>query len=92
MAYTLITTLLLLISAITSSTATGTIGVNYGRIANNLPDPTKVVQLLKQNSINHIKIFDTDSTVLKALSGSKITVTVCLPNEQLKSAAADHDD
>ncbi|KAI7731017.1 hypothetical protein M8C21_017411 [Ambrosia artemisiifolia] len=88
MSYTIITTLLLL-STITSSIATGTIGVNYGRIANDLPDPTKVVQLLKANNIDHIKIFDTDSNVLKALSGSKITVTVCLPNEVLKSAAAD---
>ncbi|XP_076904405.1 glucan endo-1,3-beta-glucosidase 13-like [Bidens hawaiensis] len=88
MAATIIT-ILLFFYTVASSTATGTIGVNYGRIADNLPDPTKVVQLLKSNNINHIKIYDTDSTVLKALSGSKITVTVCLPNEQLKSAAAD---
>ncbi|KAL8195573.1 hypothetical protein R6Q57_025976 [Mikania cordata] len=79
----------LLFTTITSSTGTGIIGVNYGRIADNLPDPTKVVQLLESNDISHIKIYDTDSTVLKALSGSKIAVTVCLPNELLKSAAAD---
>nr|XP_043629187.1 glucan endo-1,3-beta-glucosidase 12-like [Erigeron canadensis] len=80
---------LFLFSIITSSIATGIIGVNYGRVADNLPGPTKVVQLLKSNGIDRIKIFDTDSNVLKALSGSKIAVTVCLPNEQLKSAAAD---
>ncbi|KAI3755889.1 hypothetical protein L1987_55698 [Smallanthus sonchifolius] len=89
MAYTVIATLILLFSAVASTTATGLIGVNYGRIADNLPDPTKVVQLLQSNAIDRIKIFDTESTVLKALSGSKIAVTVCLPNEQLKSAAAD---
>ncbi|KAK9077568.1 hypothetical protein SSX86_005905 [Deinandra increscens subsp. villosa] len=86
---TLLTFLLLLCAAASSTAATGTIGVNYGRIADNLPDPTKVVQLLKSNDIGRVKIFDTDSSVLKALSGSKIAVTVCLPNEQLKSAAAD---
>ncbi|XP_071736585.1 glucan endo-1,3-beta-glucosidase 13-like [Rutidosis leptorrhynchoides] len=85
----IITTILLLLSLISTSTATGIIGINYGRIADNLPDPTKVVQLLQSNSIDRIKIYDTDSTVLKALSGSKINVIVCLPNEQLKSAAAD---
>ncbi|PWA40443.1 O-Glycosyl hydrolases family 17 protein [Artemisia annua] len=86
---TIIATLLLLVSAIATATATGTIGVNYGRVADNLPDPTKVVELLKANNIDHVKIFDTEPTVLKALSGSKISVVVALPNEKLKSAAGD---
>ncbi|KAD3067215.1 hypothetical protein E3N88_35095 [Mikania micrantha] len=67
--------------------AGGTIGVNYGRIADNLPDPTQVVQLLKSNGVTRIKLFDTESTVLKALSGSGISVIVAIPNEHLSSAA-----
>ncbi|KAI3703008.1 hypothetical protein L6452_28762 [Arctium lappa] len=80
--------LLLLLLHVTSSSAAGIIGVNYGRIADNLPDPTKVVQLLKSNGINRIKLYDTDSTVLKALAGSNIAVTVALPNNLLSAAAA----
>lgn len=67
---------------------TGSIGVNYGRIADNLPDPSTVVTLLKSNGITRVKLFDTDSSVLTALSGSGISVTVALPNELIASAAA----
>lgn len=84
----IISILLLLLLHVASSSATGIIGVNYGRIADNLPDPTKVVQLLKSNGIDRIKLYDTDSTVLKALAGSNIAVTVALPNNLLSSAAA----
>ncbi|XP_022855226.1 glucan endo-1,3-beta-glucosidase 12-like [Olea europaea var. sylvestris] len=66
----------------------GTIGVNYGRVANNLPSPPQVVQLLKAQGLTKVKLYDSDSTVLTAFSGSGISVTVALPNEQLSSAAA----
>ncbi|KAL0710216.1 hypothetical protein Bca4012_017194 [Brassica carinata] len=67
----------------------GMIGVNYGRIANNLPAPEKVVELLKSQGINRVKLFDTDKTVLTALANSGIKVVVSLPNENLTAAAAD---
>ncbi|EOA13340.1 hypothetical protein CARUB_v10026374mg [Capsella rubella] len=67
----------------------GMIGVNYGRIANNLPTPEKVVQLLKSQGINRVKLYDTDTSVLTALANSGIKVVVSLPNEYLASAAAD---
>lgn len=66
----------------------GTIGINYGRIADNLPSPPQVVQLLKTQGITRVKLYDTDSTVLSAFSGSGISITVALPNEQLSPAAA----
>ncbi|XP_010557676.1 PREDICTED: glucan endo-1,3-beta-glucosidase 12 [Tarenaya hassleriana] len=77
---------LLLLSIISRSDA-GSIGVNYGRIADDLPSATKVVQLLKSQGIDRVKIYDSDPAVLKALSGSGIRVTVDLPNELLFSAA-----
>ncbi|XP_033144616.1 glucan endo-1,3-beta-glucosidase 12 isoform X1 [Brassica rapa] len=67
----------------------GMIGVNYGRIADNLPAPEKVVELLKSQGINRVKLFDTDKTVLTALANSGIKVVVSLPNENLTAAAAD---
>ncbi|KAL0306330.1 UNVERIFIED_CONTAM: Glucan endo-1,3-beta-glucosidase 11 [Sesamum radiatum] len=66
----------------------GSIGINYGRVADNLPSPPQVVQLLKTQGITKVKLYDTDSTVLNAFSGSGISVTVALPNEQLSAAAA----
>lgn len=65
----------------------GSIGVNYGRIADNLPPATKAVQLLKSQGIDKIKIYDTDTAVLKALAGSGIKVTVALPDASLFAAA-----
>ncbi|CAK9163904.1 unnamed protein product [Ilex paraguariensis] len=67
----------------------GLIGVNYGRVANDLPSPSQVVQLLNSTGLNRVKLYDTDASVLTALSGSGISVTVALPNEKLSSAAAD---
>ncbi|KAF8081677.1 hypothetical protein N665_0871s0014 [Sinapis alba] len=67
----------------------GMIGVNYGRIANNLPAPEKVVELLKSQGINRVKLYDTDESVLTALANSGIKVVVSLPNENLSAAAAD---
>lgn len=63
------------------------IGINYGRIANNLPSAAKAVQLLKSQGLERVKVYDADPAVLKALSGSGIKVTVNLPNELLYSAA-----
>ncbi|XP_057469906.1 glucan endo-1,3-beta-glucosidase 2-like [Actinidia eriantha] len=65
----------------------GSIGANYGRIANNLPSAVRVVQLIKSQGIERVKVYDTDPAVLKSLSGSGIKVTVDLPNELLLSAA-----
>lgn len=81
---------LLLISLISHAFAdSGSIGINYGRIANDLPSPQKVVELLKSQGIDRVKLYDTDSSVLTALSNSNISVIIALPNELLSSAAAD---
>ncbi|KAK9269262.1 hypothetical protein L1049_001032 [Liquidambar formosana] len=75
--------------SILAFTEAGLIGVNYGRVANNLPQPPQVVALLKAQGINRVKIYDTDSSVLTALANSDISVVVAMPNELLSSAAAD---
>lgn len=54
-----------------------------------MPTPDKVVELLKSQGINRIKLYDTDSTVLTALANSGISVVVALPNELLASTATD---
>ncbi|KAJ8636078.1 hypothetical protein MRB53_010345 [Persea americana] len=67
--------------------AGGSIGVNYGRVANDLPSAVKVVQLLKSQGLDRVKLYDTDPAVLRALSGSGIKVVVALPNELLSAVA-----
>lgn len=75
------------LSLFSSIADAGSIGINYGRVANNLPSAVKVIALLKSQGVERVKVYDTDPAVLKALSGSDIKVTVNLPNELLYNAA-----
>ncbi|KAL2316718.1 hypothetical protein Fmac_030594 [Flemingia macrophylla] len=81
--------LLLLLSFSASSSEAGSIGINYGRVANDLPTPSKVVELLKTQGLNRVKLYDTDATVLSAFANSGIKVVVAMPNELLSKAASD---
>ncbi|OEL32201.1 Glucan endo-1,3-beta-glucosidase 13 [Dichanthelium oligosanthes] len=67
----------------------GEVGVNYGRVANDLPDPASVVELLKQNGITMVKVFDTNPRVLASLASTGIKVAVMMPNENIAAAAGD---
>ncbi|XP_027344824.1 glucan endo-1,3-beta-glucosidase 14 [Abrus precatorius] len=70
---------------------TGTYGVNYGRIADNLPSPHSVVTLLKASKIKNIRIYDADHQVLSAFKGSGIAIIIGLPNEFLKDISVGED-
>ncbi|XVF24787.1 hypothetical protein REPUB_Repub13aG0157700 [Reevesia pubescens] len=85
--------LFLLVSTLIVSAAhsTWTYGVNYGRIADNLPPPESVVTLLKAAKINHIRIYNADHGVLRAFKGSGIEIIVGLPNEYLKEISIGED-
>ncbi|KAL9242446.1 hypothetical protein vseg_016439 [Gypsophila vaccaria] len=75
--------ILLFISQIESSRVhafTGTFGINYGRLADNIPAPDKVVQLLRAAKIRNVRIFDYDHSVLQAFSNTGLELVVGLPN------------
>ncbi|XP_027332095.1 glucan endo-1,3-beta-glucosidase 14-like [Abrus precatorius] len=71
---------------------TGTYGINYGRIANNIPSPDEVVTLLRAAKIRNVRIYDADHSVLKAFSGTGLELVVGVTNGQLQdfSSNADH--
>ncbi|KAH9619401.1 hypothetical protein KSS87_014693 [Heliosperma pusillum] len=84
---TLAITLLSITTLVHVTECSGSLGVNYGRIANNLPTPSSVVTLLKSHNITRVKIYDSDTSVLTAFRNSGIKLTISLPNEHLYSAA-----
>ncbi|XP_047307751.1 glucan endo-1,3-beta-glucosidase 11-like [Impatiens glandulifera] len=70
---------------------TGTYGINYGRIANNIPSPDEVVLLLKAAKIKNVRIYDADHSVLQAFSKTGLELVVGLPNENLKDVSSNPD-
>ncbi|KAG6399493.1 hypothetical protein SASPL_140974 [Salvia splendens] len=61
------------------------LGVNWGTMANHKLPPKTVVQLLKDNGINKVKLFDADQSTMNALAGSGIEVMIAIPNNQLSA-------
>ncbi|CAM8938647.1 unnamed protein product [Rhodiola kirilowii] len=67
---------------------TGTYGINYGRLADNIPSPDKVVKLLKASKIKNVRIFDSDHSVLEAFSGSGLDLTIAVNNGLVKQMSS----
>ncbi|URE36047.1 Glycosyl hydrolases family 17, partial [Musa troglodytarum] len=65
------------------------IGVNYGLVGDNLPQPSAVVDLYKSNNINSMRIFNPNHDVLEALRGSNIPLIVGVEHKDLQSLASD---
>lgn len=59
------------------------IGINYGQIADNLPPPSRVSQLLQSVNISRVKLYDADPKVLSAFSNSNVDFIIGLGNENL---------
>lgn len=66
------------------------LGVNWGTMATHKMDPKTVVQMMKDNGINKVKLFDAEQSTMSALAGSGIEVMIAIPNDQL-DAMNDYD-
>lgn len=62
--------------AITGST----VGINYGQIADNLPPPAKVAELLKALKVTKVKLYDWNPAILKAFANSDVELVVGIGN------------
>lgn len=64
------------------------IGVNWGTLSSHKLPPSVVVDLMRENKIGKVKLFDADPEVLWALRGSGIEVMVGIPNDLLAALAS----
>ncbi|MED6219127.1 hypothetical protein PIB30_033061 [Stylosanthes scabra] len=58
-------------------------GINYGQVANNLPTPDKVLELLGTLKITRTRIYDTNPQILNAFANSDIEIIVTVENQIL---------
>ncbi|KAL9669345.1 hypothetical protein QQ045_006890 [Rhodiola kirilowii] len=63
------------------------IGVNYGLLGNNLPDPSRSIAVLKSRGVYKIRLFTPDQRVLNALRGSGVEVYIGTLNQDLPALA-----
>ncbi|KAK4765295.1 hypothetical protein SAY86_026385 [Trapa natans] len=59
------------------------VGVNIGTDASALLSPEALASFLQVQKITHVRLYDADPDILKALSGTKIRVIVGVPNNQI---------
>ncbi|KAL5782595.1 hypothetical protein ACOSP7_007624 [Xanthoceras sorbifolium] len=70
------------------------IGINYGRLGNDLPPPDRVVDFLVNKlgyKIPLVRLFDPEPQVLSALAQSNLIVTLGVKNEDLAPMASSID-
>ncbi|KAG5235820.1 hypothetical protein OIU76_025790 [Salix suchowensis] len=75
--------LIISISGLVFPVMVGSLGINYGQIANNLPTPDNVVPLVKSIGATKVKLYDADPRVLKAFANTGVEFIVGLGNEYL---------
>ncbi|XP_044962667.1 glucan endo-1,3-beta-glucosidase 14-like [Hordeum vulgare subsp. vulgare] len=61
---------------VSAATAPLKFGINYGQIADNLPHPTQVSDLLRSLNVNRVKLYDADPAVLTAFAGTGVEFIV----------------
>ncbi|XP_076930182.1 glucan endo-1,3-beta-glucosidase 11-like [Bidens hawaiensis] len=59
------------------------LGINYGQVGNDLPPPSKVLQLLKSLKVTKTRIYDTNPDILTAFAGSGVEIIVTVENNML---------
>nr|DAD21395.1 TPA_asm: hypothetical protein HUJ06_022858 [Nelumbo nucifera] len=61
-------------------------GVNYGQLGNNLPSPSRSIELIKSLKAGHVK--HANPYIMKALEGTNIQVSIMVPNQLISNISS----
>ncbi|KAK6150029.1 hypothetical protein DH2020_017554 [Rehmannia glutinosa] len=61
------------------------LGINYGQVGNNLPQPERVLQLLRSLKVTKARIYDTNPQILTAFANSNVELIVTVENAMLST-------
>ena len=64
------------------------VGINYGTIGNNLPSPHESIKHIRSMKASRVKLYDCNPEILKALSGTRIQVSIMVRNDEISSIAS----
>lgn len=78
-----IQSVILLLSCLYTQALGAFVGINIGTDVSTMPPASDVVTILKANQFTHVRLYDADSHLLKALSNSGIEVTVGVTNDEV---------
>ncbi|KAK1379045.1 Beta-1,3 glucanase 4 [Heracleum sosnowskyi] len=82
---------LLLDLATSQITPSGSIGVNFGTLGNNLPSPQDVKNLYGRCKIQQMRLFEPNSNILEALRHSGLSVCIGVKNNDIPSLSNFND-
>ncbi|KAL2622093.1 hypothetical protein R1flu_002298 [Riccia fluitans] len=81
----------MMFSSSPSSVSAGSVGICYGRNANNLPTPLQAVALCRAKGITKVRIFDADPGVIQSFSDSGISLSITISNGDITGIALDQN-
>ncbi|XP_040384439.1 glucan endo-1,3-beta-glucosidase 11-like [Oryza brachyantha] len=77
----------LLLAAAAEATSSALLGINYGRVGNNLPPPTAVPQMLSSLGVGRVRLYDADPATLRAFANTGVELVVGVPDECLAAVS-----
>ncbi|KAF8715694.1 hypothetical protein HU200_026636 [Digitaria exilis] len=72
-----------------SAAGAAAVGVNWGTMMSHPIHPSAVVEMLRANGVDRVKLFDADPWTVAALARSGVQAMLAAPNDQLESLARD---
>ncbi|KAF6987746.1 hypothetical protein CFC21_005363 [Triticum aestivum] len=79
--------LVLLLPAAPEATPSALLGINYGRVGNNLPPTTSALQLLAGLGVGRVRLYDADPATLRSFANTGVELVGGVPDECLAAVS-----